>query len=83
MAGAPSGTMAKAYTALLHKDYATDTVESVPGLGEQNRVVVSQHKITIQVLYHEQILQLIVANSKNPNLKAAMIQSAKQAIAKL
>jgi len=82
MPGAPQGTMAKAYANTLHKDYATDTVESVPGLGEQNRVIVSSQKITVEVLYHETILGIIVTNSTNRNLKAAMIQTAKQALTK-
>jgi hypothetical protein len=47
MDGAPAGTMAKAYVQSMHKDYATDKVESVPGLGEQNREIISDHKITI------------------------------------
>ncbi len=80
--GAPAGTMAKAYTATLHKDYATDTIESVSGLGEQNRVIVSTHKITINVLIHNAILSLIVVISTNPHLKADMIQAVRQASTK-
>jgi hypothetical protein len=82
MEGAPPGTMAKAYEGTLHKDYATDTIESVPGLGEQNRVIVSTHKITINVLHHEGILSLIVTNSTNPHLKPDMIQALKLALTK-
>jgi hypothetical protein len=82
MDGAPAGTMANAYKQTMHKDYATDTVESVPGLGEQNREIISTHKITINVLYHDAIVSLIVTNSTNPHLKADMIQAVKQALTK-
>lgn len=82
MEGAPAGTMAQVYTRSLHKDYQTDTIEPVPGLGEQNRVIVSTHKITVQVLNHDAILSLIVANSGNPHLKADMIKAVQQALTK-
>ncbi len=81
--GSAPGTMAQVFPGTLHKDYKTDVVESVPGLGEQNRIVTSRRKMTLQVLYNETILQLSVHGSTNPDLKAAMIETAKHVLGKL
>ena len=78
--GAPADMMARTWPAILHKDYQTDTLEPIPGLGEQSRFIHSTDKDTLQVLYHNAILSIAVTGSKNPKRKADMIQTAKSAL---
>ena len=81
--GAPPTYGPTIMKAILHKDYDADAVDSVPGLGDQNFFITSkQPKSTFTVLYHKTIVTLIVTGAKNPNLRAAMIQTMKQALTK-
>ena len=82
--GAPPNFGPTIMKAIPHKDYQTDVMDSVPGLGDQNFFITDKEipKDTFTVLYHKAIVTLIVTGSKNPNLRAAMIQTMKQALTK-
>jgi hypothetical protein len=70
--------------ALPHKDYQTDVIDNVPGLGDQNFFITDKQipKDTLTVLYHKTIITLIVTGSKSANLRPAMIDVMKRAMSK-
>jgi len=60
-----------------------DTYESIPGFGNQNLFVVgANQKHSFIVFYHNKEVFLFVHRKMTPELKAAMIQTMKQIIAK-
>jgi hypothetical protein len=65
--------------------YNGKTSEAIPSLGEWNSYVwdkdLDDHTLT--VLYHGKVLILLARGSKNPNLKAAIVQAMRQAMQKL
>jgi hypothetical protein len=82
--GMPQGSADTLMKQLPHKDYATDVIDNIPGLGESNFFITDKEipKYTLTVLYHKAIITLIVAGSKNPKLRQAMIDTMKQAMTK-
>lgn len=56
------------------------TIEPVSGLGEAASFNKGPEDGTLSVLYHNKILLVSATHSKNPGLKAALIQAAKQAL---
>jgi hypothetical protein len=57
--------------------------ETISSLGEWNSFIASPTDTSLYVLQHGYLVTLTVSGSKNPALKADLIQAAKQAIAKL
>jgi hypothetical protein len=79
----PHVDMAAMYKQLLHAD-PTSRVEPVSGVGEQaNFVITSDGTIGLQVLYHNNIVQIGASNSPNPNIKAAIVQAMRQILQKI
>jgi hypothetical protein len=60
-----------------------ETAEPVPGLGELSSFIHSATHSSLAVLFHGRILTLGVRNSANPELKAALVQTAKDMLARL
>ena len=59
------------------------TVESIAGLGESAILVKGPTDSTLSVLYHDKILLVSATGSKNPGLRAALIDAARQALGKI
>jgi hypothetical protein len=59
------------------------TTELISNLGESAVFMTGQSAGTISVLYHEQIFSIQVSSSKNKDLKAALIQAAKQTLGRI
>lgn len=60
-----------------------DTAESIPGLGEAAVLVTSSTESTLNVLFHDRIINVDATGSKNAGLKAALIGAAKTALGKM
>jgi hypothetical protein len=59
-------------------------MESLPGLGDQNLLLVrSSNQNGLVVIYHQKILTLSVQRHMTPDLKAAMVQAMRQILSKL
>jgi len=56
------------------------TIEPVSGLGDAASYNKGPDDATLSVLYHNKILIVSATHSKNPGIKAALIQAAKQAL---
>jgi hypothetical protein len=68
---------------MIHKDYPSDVVESIPGVGDGKFFIsVHQHADTFTVLYHKSFVTLLVRGSWDKNLKAGMIHVMTQALTK-
>jgi hypothetical protein len=82
--GLPPNAGDRIMKTLPHKDYGPDVIDTVAGLGEQNFFITDKQipKDTLTVLYHRTIITLIVTGSKNSNLRPAMIEAVKRAMAK-
>jgi hypothetical protein len=59
------------------------TSETISGLGESNLFIASPTDSSISVLYHAKILTVGATGSKNPGLKAALVQAARQILGKM
>lgn len=59
------------------------TSEPVAGLGETSLFFASPADSSVSVLYHAKILVVSAQGSKNPGLKAALIQTARQILGKM
>jgi len=63
------------------------TTETIPGLGEQNFLIVrpesQKDKNALLVIYHQKSLTLGVQRKMTPNLKAAMVQAMRQILSKI
>jgi hypothetical protein len=63
------------------------TTESIPGLGEQNFLLVrpesQKNKNALLVIYHKKSLTLGVQRKMTPDLKAAMAQAMRQILSKI
>jgi hypothetical protein len=57
--------------------------ETISSLGEWNTFIASPTDTSLYVLQHGYLVTLTVSGSKNSALKAALVQAAKQAMAKL
>jgi hypothetical protein len=58
--------------------------ESIPGLGEQNFLIVkTPNQNSLTVLYHKKLLSLSVQRRMTPELKTAMVQAMRQMLSKL
>jgi len=57
--------------------------ESISGLGETSLFLASPTDSSIAILYHAKILVVGATDSKNPGLKAALIQAARQILGKM
>jgi len=76
--GLPASAMFKIVTTT--KPDPGHTVEAVSGLGEGASFNKGPEDGTLSVLYHDKILLVSATHSRNPGLKAALIQAAKQAL---
>jgi len=77
--GMPAAALFKA----ANQPSAGHTVESISGLGEQAILVKGPEDLTLSVLYRDKILIVSTTGSKNPGLRAAMIDAARQALGKI
>jgi len=77
--GASAATIFKISTAAKQGDVA----ESIPGLGESAVLVTSASDRSLSVLYHERIVNVDATGSKNPGVKAALINAAKVVLGKI
>jgi hypothetical protein len=68
---------------MLNEPQPGQHTETIPSLGEWNTLIASPADSSLYVLQHGYLLTLSASGSKNPGLKAALVQAAKQAIAKL
>jgi hypothetical protein len=59
------------------------TSQPVPGLGETSLFLSAPADSSVAVLYHGKILIVGATDTKNPGLKAALIQAARQILGKL
>jgi hypothetical protein len=59
------------------------TTEPAPGLGETGLYFTSPAESTVAVLYRAKVLTISVQSSKNPGLKAALVQAARQILGKM
>ena len=79
----PHVDMTAMYKQLVHADPAS-RVEPVSGVGEQaNFVTTSDGTIGLQVLYHNNIVQIGASNSPNPDIKAAIVQAMREILQKI
>jgi hypothetical protein len=66
---------------------APATTELIPGLGEQNYLLVrpesQKNKNALQVIYHQKLLTLGVQRKMTPDLKAQMVQFMRQVLSKI
>ncbi len=66
---------------------APATTELIPGLGDQNYLLVrpesQKNKNALQVIYHQKLLTLGVQRKMTPDLKAAMVQFMRQTLSKI
>jgi hypothetical protein len=59
------------------------TSEPVSGLGETSLYLTSPTDSSVAVLYHAKILMVSAQGSKNPGLKAALVQAARKILGKI
>jgi hypothetical protein len=86
MTDAPGTSGADAIASYQKMPASTAKTETIPGLGDQNLLVVMNRgprENILMVLYHQKMVALSVEGPNTPELKAAMIQAVKQMIAQI
>lgn len=77
-------SMSTFYDSMLHQD-STSIAVPISGLGDRADFITSKGNdftVTILVLYHNTILEIMASGSHNPNLKAELIQAMRQMMQK-
>jgi hypothetical protein len=68
---------------MLNEPQPGQHTETIPSLGEWNTFIASPADASLYVLQHGYLVTLSASGSKNPALKAALVQAARQALGKL
>jgi hypothetical protein len=67
---------------LLNEPQPGQHTETIPSLGEWNTLIASPADTSLYVLQHGYLITLSASGSKNPALKASLVQAARQAMTK-
>jgi hypothetical protein len=83
--GAAVGTTEMTFYDSMLKSDPTSTAVPVGGLGDRAHFITTKDgsMVSLQVLYHNSVAAIAASNSKNPNLKADLIQAMRQMMQKL